>query len=85
MSIIHRSALFLGLCLLSSAAYADIVPVGVLSYDTFIPAGNGSPGVDAFDIANFTGAFNLAPDFPVTDSLTFKSAVLTLTLSDSSR
>lgn len=70
---------------LDLAAHADTIPVGVLSYDTFIPAGNGSPGVYAFDIANLTDGFSLPPDFPVTDSLTFDDAVLTLTLSDSSQ
>jgi len=65
-------------------AQADVF-VGALSYDTFIPAGNGSPGVDAFDLANLTGAYSLPPDFPVSDSLTFGSASLTLTLSDLSQ
>jgi hypothetical protein len=76
---------FAVLFLFSAMARADIVDVGTLSYDTFIPAGNGSPGVDAFDLANFTGAFSLPPDFPVIDDLTFQSAVLTLTLSDLSQ
>lgn len=70
------------LCLLVSIAQADTVSVGVLSYDTFIPAGDGSPGVLAFDLANLTGAFSLPTDLPVTNSLTFESATLTLTLSD---
>jgi hypothetical protein len=63
-------------------AHADIVNAGALSYDTFIPAGNGSPGINAFDLANLTGGFSLPPDFPVEDALTFGSAMLTLTLSD---
>lgn len=86
MRALYRTslALCLGTCLLISAARADIF-LGALSYDTFIPTSAGVPGVDAFDIANLTGAFNLAPDFPVTDSLTFQSSVLTLTLSDSSQ
>src|SRR5579863_7126766 len=66
-------------------AQASTVSVGALSYDTFIPAGGGSPGADAFNLANLTGAFSLPTDFPVTDSLTFGSAVLTLTLSDLSQ
>jgi hypothetical protein len=73
------------LCLFSAMARADIVALGTLSYDTFIPAGNGFPGVDAFNLANFTGAFSLSPDFPAVDDLTFQSAVLTLTLSDLSQ
>ena len=73
------------LCLLVPPALADTIQLGALSYDTFIPAGAGSPGVDAFDIANLTGAFSLAPDFPVADSLTLQAAVLTLTFSDASQ
>ena len=69
----------------SLAAQADIVPVGILSYDTFIPGAPGTPGVDAFDIANLTGPDNFPPDFPASDPLTFQSAVLTLTLSDMSQ
>lgn len=73
------------ICLFAAMAQGSTVYVGALSYDTFIPAGNGSPGVYAFDLANLTGAFSLPPDFPVTDDLTFQSAVLTLTLSDLSQ
>ena len=72
----------IALCLLGTIAKADTINVGALSYDTFIPAGGGSPGVFAFNLANLTGAFSLPPDFPVSDSLTLGSAVLTLTLSD---
>jgi len=71
--------------LLAPPAHASVLLVGALSYDTFIPPGNGTPGVDAFDVANFTGGFSLPPDFPVTDDLTLQLAVLTLTLSDSSQ
>ncbi len=71
--------------MLAPAASASTISLGAFSYDTFIPAGTGSPGVDAFDLANLTGAFDLPPDFPVSDSLTFQSAILTLTLSDSSQ
>jgi len=66
-------------------AWGGVISIGALSYDTFIPAGDGSTGVDAFDIANLTGAFSLPPDFPVTDSLTLQSAVLTLTFSDTTQ
>jgi hypothetical protein len=69
-------------CLLAATARGNTVDVGALSYDTFVPAGIGSPGIDAFDLSNLTGAFSLPPDFPVIDSLTFGSAKLILTLSD---
>ena len=64
---------------------ASTIYAGGLSYDTFIPAGGGSPGVDAFDVANLTGDFSLPPDFPIVDGLTFQSAMLILTLSDFSQ
>ena len=70
------------LLLLGGIAQAATINIGALSYDTFIPAGNGSPGVFAFNLSNLTGAFSLPPDFPVSGSLTFGSATLTLTLSD---
>jgi hypothetical protein len=63
------------LCLLPIIAQADTLNVGVLSYDTFVP---GAGGIDAFDITNLTGSFNLPPDFPVLDNLIFQSAALTL-------
>jgi len=81
----HGLQLIVLICLLGMIAQADIANVGALSYDTFIPAGNGSPGVFAFDIYNLTGAFSLPPDFQVTDSLTFGAATLTLTRSDLSQ
>jgi len=73
------------LFLSATLVQADTVNVGALSYDTFIPAGGGSPGVYAFDLANLTGAYGLPPDFPVSDPFTFGSAVLTLTLRDLSQ
>ncbi len=76
-----RLATYAGLALNLAlpAAHADIINVGALAYDTFIPPGNGSPGVDAFDLANLTGAFGLPPDFPVVDDLTFQNAELLIT------
>lgn len=73
------------LCLMAATARAGTVQLGTLSYDTFIPANGSSPGVDAFDLSNLTGAFSLPPDFPVTDDLTFQSVTLTLTLSNLSQ
>jgi hypothetical protein len=87
MKLIHSAILLcLGLFLVVPAAPASTILLGSLSYDTFIPAsGDGSPGVNAFDIANLTGAFSLPEDFPVADDLTFQSAMLTLTLADMSQ
>ena len=83
LSRLFRSA---GCCsaffLLAITVHASTVLVGALSYDTFVPAGGGSPGIDALDLANLTGAYSLPPDFPVTDALTFQDAILTVTLSN---
>ena len=73
------------LYLLAVPAQANIASVGTLSYDTFIPGSSGFPGVDAFNLSNLSGGFSLPADFPVTDSLTFQSARLTLTFSDLSQ
>jgi hypothetical protein len=88
MTVRSLSRLFrgVGCCLafflVAITARASTVYVGALSYDTFVPAGDGSPGIGEFDLANLTGAFDLPPDFPVADDLTFQGAVLTLTFSD---
>jgi len=77
-------AVFLGLAAMP-AAKSEIV-VGVLSFDVFIPAGNNSPGISAFDIFNFTGpAYGPAAGSPyVADSLTLDNVVLTAFLSGGS-
>lgn len=69
-----------GMLLFSGVARA--VPLGFISYDSFIP---GPGGVNAFGINNLTGdpatgesAF--PPDFPVMDPLTFLGGTWTLTL-----
>jgi len=68
-------ALFFGTVTLK----ANVVDVGVLSFDQFLPAVQSSPGVNAFNIANFTGSvFSLPPSFPVIDDLTFLGANLQL-------
>jgi hypothetical protein len=82
---VNTIVLGLGLCILAGHVQADIAELGALSYDTFIGGSSGFPGIDAFNLANLTGAFNLPPDFPVSDSLTFQSASLTLTLNDLSQ
>jgi len=82
---LSQMVLLLACGLIVLPALATTVNVGTLSYDTFIPASNVSPGVDAFNLSNLTGSFDLAPDFPVTDSLTFEAATLTLTLTDLSQ
>ncbi len=64
---------------------AASIPLGSLSYDTFIGPGSGSPGITAFNLSNLTGIFGLPPDFPVSDPVTLYSATLTLTLSDLSQ
>jgi hypothetical protein len=82
MRILNTFVLVLGACLLAGQAEAEVVLVGTLSYDTFIPGDADSPGIDAFNLSNLTGGFALPTDFPVSDALTFQSATLTLTFSD---
>lgn len=68
------------------AARSEIV-VGVLSFDVVIPPGNGSSGIVAFDIFNFTGpAYGpLAGPSYVTDSVDLDNVVLTTFLLDGSQ
>jgi hypothetical protein len=77
-----QSARWLGamaiLCGICAPAHASTVSLGALSYDTFIPPSTGSPGVDAFNVANLTGSFSLPADFPVIDDLTFQGTMLFL-------
>jgi hypothetical protein len=61
-------------------ARADLVNLGVLSLDNFIPAPL-SPGVNASNINNLTGdrataGFALPPDFPRLRAVTFKHSTL---------
>jgi hypothetical protein len=63
--------------MIPTLSFADSINIGVISFDTLIPGGGGSPGVNAFNIANLTGS-GLFPDFPVSDSLTFLGSSLTL-------
>jgi hypothetical protein len=56
---------------------ADSLNLGVVSFDNLIP-GDLGPGVNAFDISNFTGSFGLPPDFPSLTDVTFKNSTLKL-------
>lgn len=81
--VIKRSLLLsiLGWILFSTvAAWAGPAAVGTLSFDVFIPPSGGTPGVNAFNISNFTGAFALPPGFPVSTAVSFNTASLMLTL-----
>jgi hypothetical protein len=49
----------------ATLAEADLVPIGVLSFDA-----NTAYALAAFDISNYTDG-TLAPDFPITTQLTF--------------
>ena len=56
-----------------SAADADNMSLGVVSYDSIVA------GVaDQFTISNLTGPFGLIPDFPVLTSVVFQAAELKL-------
>lgn len=61
---------------------ADTVNVGVFSFDVLNPESTTSLGVNTFSLYNFTGpAFNLPPDFPALDELTFTGVSITVNLS----
>jgi hypothetical protein len=77
--ILGPSALVLTAFLAPTAARASAM-LGVISYNALIPGAPRSPGVNDFEIDNFTGGFVLPPDFPVTSSLAFQNSSLLLTL-----
>ena len=59
-----------------TACFADSIPLGYISFDTLIPGG-ASPGVNNFNIFNFTNGL-LASDFPVLNSIVFLNSSLTV-------
>jgi hypothetical protein len=71
----------LGFC---DRSFADSIAVGTFSYDPVFASTPGFPGLDAFDIYNFTGGSDLPPTFPVATSLTFNSLNLVVTNADGS-
>lgn len=62
----------------SPNAKASTLTVGLFSFDEFIGAAEGSPGVNVFTINDFTGSSSLPPDAPVVTPLTFDSVSVTL-------
>jgi hypothetical protein len=67
------------------ASTTEAVPIGVLSFDVFVPANPpDDPGTNAFFIANLTGAEALPGAFDVTTALTLQGSVLTLRFADDS-
>jgi hypothetical protein len=68
--------------LLLAPSRAFALPIGIVSFDTFIPGSEDVAGVNLFTIGNFTGAFSLAPDFPVVDSLVLADSEFSATRSD---
>jgi len=75
----HLVLVLLLLIIAATPAAASEIVVGLLSFDVYIPAG-ASPGINAFDIYNFTGPtygpFAGAPY--VTDSLSLDNTLLTV-------
>ena len=76
----NRSKLILVvIALAASPLCGEIVDLGVFSFNNLNPGGNGSSGINDFEIDNFTGVlFGLPPDFPVTDSITLGGVQVTL-------
>src|SRR5262245_38166544 len=56
-------------CLAPSGARADIMNMGILSYNTTIPGAPGAPGTVSINVANLTGPASLPPDFDISTSL----------------
>ncbi len=69
-----------GLLACSLQARADVVIVGLLSFDNTVPAASGAPGNNGFTIQNFTGA-NSQPGTP-DSSISFLDTSLLLNGSD---
>ena len=67
--------------LCTPAAQSGVINIGFLSFDVLLSPVGASPGVNVFDIANFTGdpassGFALPPDFPVLTFVTLQNASL---------
>lgn len=65
--------------LIPAVASAGTIALGVFSFDNLIPDGD-TPGVNVFDISNYTGSFDLPPDLPVGTGVTLQGAVLIVDL-----
>jgi hypothetical protein len=73
------------IALLAPSLAQASIDLGVLSFNTLIPGAPNSPGLNDFEIDNFTGASDLPPDFPVSGPLTFDNSSLLLTFQGGSR
>jgi hypothetical protein len=62
----------------SAVIPASTISIGVFSFDVFVAPANGSPGLNAISISEFTGTFDLPPDFPVTTDLALINATPTV-------
>jgi RHS repeat-associated protein len=63
----------------SVVAWANSVPIGILSYDVVTPMAGGPPGINALNLIDLTDAFSLPPDFPVSSTVVFMNATLWVT------
>jgi len=79
----RRVVLVVASVLLASALVrADQLPIGLVSFDVFIPASATGPGTNAFDIFNYTGPTygpTVGPPYAA-DALTFDNATLRVNL-----
>lgn len=79
-----RGTLWLHVMLLVTRAYAEPIHyLGFISYDVLVPGAPEAPGVNIFNISNFTGdpllaGFGLPPDFDVFTFLTFRNSTLSI-------
>jgi hypothetical protein len=70
-----RQLLLFASLLTPVSAIGGTVSLGVFSFDNLIPDG-ATPGVNVFNISNYTGSFDLPPDLPVATGVTLQNAVL---------
>jgi hypothetical protein len=64
---------------IAAPAKASSIAIGTLSFDVLLDADPSTaqvPGVNAFNINNFTGLFGFDPDFPVLSGLSLTGATL---------
>ena len=76
-----RRVVVLSLTLLLAPAMparAALINLGVFSFDEFIPSDGAQPGVNAFNVLNFTGDFTLPDEFPVVSPIVFTGSTLSV-------
>jgi hypothetical protein len=71
--------------LASGSMRADTVPLGRVSFDTYLPSGPGQYEIDGFAIENLTGNWSPHPGFPVADENLFLNSHFLINFQDGSQ